>query len=68
MDSRQARYQEKHWKAGLCILCSEPAKSRCLCDEHLAKARERERNKYRMAHGIPLNAPLQGGRPRCQYV
>jgi hypothetical protein len=41
-----------------------PATQHLYCEECFVKNRDIARNRYRLAHGIPLDAPLGPGRPR----
>ncbi len=62
--SRQTRYQDKHFAAGLCRQCPELAVDGTFCAECREKQRKSRRDLYRKHHGIPLAAPLSHGRPR----
>lgn len=53
---------------GKCRICAKPAVTKHHCAYHADKQREYSRNKYRAAHGIPLDAPKHstyGGKKRA---
>ena len=53
---------------GKCQICAKPAVTKHHCAFHADKQREYSRNKYRAAHGIPLDAPKHstyGGKRRA---
>jgi hypothetical protein len=51
------------------MLCSKPIVAYGhLCKKHALKQRKRCRNRYRLAHGIPLDAPIRVGRPRLKLL
>ena len=56
--SRQRAYQIRHQQRGLCALCSQPATLYGLCQKHRDEQNLRQRNAYRLKHGIPLDNPL----------
>jgi hypothetical protein len=65
--SRQLAYQRRMIAAGRCSKCGKPRnKSKVFCDKHLdanrSKLRKRNRDRYRRAHGIPLDAPVWGAK------
>lgn len=64
MASKQSEWQYRHEQMGLCRSCSKPATDGVYCDKHGEANRTRDRNRYRMAHGIPLDAPPMRTRPR----
>ena len=68
MESKQRRWQQRQIEKGLCIKCSKPAvNGGRYCARHQAYERVRNRNRYRKAKGIPLDAPLSTrGRPRTE--
>jgi hypothetical protein len=66
--SRQLAYQRRMIAEGRCSKCGKPRnKSKVFCDEHAdanrPKNRKRCRDRYRIAHGIPLDAPVRGTVP-----
>lgn len=63
--SRQRRWQLKQEKANQCRQCGGPLLTQHHCADCAEKIQTRNRNRYRLAHGIPLDAPLsKNGRPR----
>lgn len=66
MCTRQRKWQRLAQAEGKCTLCGKPAVNRAHCEHHREKQREYSRNKYRAAHGIPLDAPkhsFRSGKP-----
>ena len=60
-------YQSRQLAAGRCPTCGRKRhkKSKRFCIRHLRHHRKVSRDRYRLAHGIPLDAPLaRSGRPR----
>ena len=67
MPSKQYLSQLRKRARGLCAHCPQPLdpQSGTYCSAHLERARVQARNRYREAHGIPLDDPLlKQGRPR----
>jgi len=64
--TRQRKWQLAQNDAGLCMYCSErlAAGSGYFCKGHAELVRTRLRNRYRVRHGIALDAPVVRGRPR----
>jgi hypothetical protein len=56
--SKQRKWQKEQIAKRLCTLCNEPLSTTQHCAEHAEGKRARERNRYRKAKGIPLEAPL----------
>ena len=62
--TRQRRWQLAQNARGLCAICPMPRVDDHHCAQHAKDCRDRARNRYRLKAGIPLDAPLMGGRPR----
>lgn len=59
--SKQRKFQLRQKEKGLCSLCNEPVageNNSTTCIKHRDENRVRNRNRYRKAKGIPLDAPL----------
>ena len=61
--TRQYQWALRRREAGLCVTCGKKAKAQ-MCKVCWAKRRDYNRNRYRKAHGIPLDAPIKVGRIR----
>lgn len=65
---KQSAYQQRHESAGLCRQCPRLAVSgQLFCETCLEKSRSACRNRYRLKHGIPLDAPPMRTKPRCNH-
>lgn len=67
MCTRQRKWQRARSAEGKCELCAADAGSGTRCGSCRDKQRKRSRDRYRAAHGIPLDAPKHstyGGKPR----
>lgn len=63
--SRQRIWQIQMESEGRCIICGKKAKPVRFCAKHHEESMSRSRKRYRSAHGIPINAPVNGaGRKR----
>ena len=56
--SRQRAWQVRQNAAGKCAFCNEPIYRIDACKRHYERRKAWCRNRYRAAHGIPLDAPL----------
>jgi len=56
--SRSAEWQLANVFMGLCRQCGkDPIPGKKVCEQCREKQAERARNRYRLKHGIPLDAP-----------
>jgi hypothetical protein len=63
--ARVQRWQHRRRANGQCVKCSLPSGRDFYCEACRERTRESNRARYRAAHGIPLDAPLdRRGRPR----
>jgi hypothetical protein len=63
-ECKQVKWQLKKNAEGLCRQCGRPADGRMHCTDCIIKFRVRNRNYYRIKHGISIDAPLAAcGRP-----
>lgn len=66
MMSRQRKWQIIRMQAGLCCQCGKPADSGEMCRVCRERKMTAARNRYRLLHGIPLDAPVRRARPRWE--
>lgn len=62
--SRQHKWSRKQADEGRCGSCGKTAEG-LFCVDCRQKRRDRDRNRYRMAKGIPIDAVVTKGRPRA---
>jgi hypothetical protein len=64
---RALKTQRRRRDAGLCITCATPAVDGWHCQRCKEANAVRLRNRYRLRHGIPLDAPLWSRSPRKSH-